>query len=180
MKLKKIIATVTIGAVMLGSLTACGSKSDSTTAATEAATSAEESSAASSGNGFVSINGTDLALDMNWNDVKDKLGSETKPADTIQPCDGGDYIQIMHHFDGITVTTLRDETIIGLEPAEGSTEVLVMGKVKKGDNLETIKSALGTPSSESDGMLVYNAGNASVMLYLDNDALTSFAFMKAQ
>ncbi|MBQ6230752.1 MAG: hypothetical protein IJJ74_06500 [Eubacterium sp.] len=182
MKLKRFIAALATGVVLIGSLAACGSKSDDKKK-TEATTAATEQQNTASADAFLSYNGVELKLNAAWADVKDKLGSETAPSETITPCDGGDYIQIMHYYNGMVVTTLRDETIVMLSmdmSLEGN-DALLNGKIKKGDSLDAVKEALGAPASEDAGMLVYNMGNATVMIYLDdnNTAVTGANLMKA-
>lgn len=182
MKLKRFIAALATGVVLIGSLAACGSKSDDKKK-TEATTAATEQQNTASADAFLSYNGVELKLNAAWADVKDKLGSETSPSETIQPCDGGDYIQIMHFYKGLTVTTLRDETIVMLavDSAADSSDAALNGKIKKGDSVDAVKEAFGAPASEDAGMLVYNMGNATVMIYLDdnNTAVTGVNLMKA-
>ena len=186
MKLKKILTTITVGALLMGTLVACGEKKDDTAAQTTAAAettaaAGEETTAAavSADNPYISFNGVDVQIGMNWADIKDKLGSETKPVDEIKPCDGGDYIQIMHYFDGLTVTTLRDETVVTLSTEDGGDGATLMGQVKKGDSIDAVKSAMGEPDSIDEYQMNYTKGNASVFVYLENNVVRAVAFMKA-
>ena len=189
MRLKKAILTAACGALLLGALTACGSDKETTTAtATTAAeatteagaeTGATEAPAASADAMAVSFNGVDIAMNADWNSVKDGLGAETKPADTIQPCDGGDYIQIIHYYDGLEVTTLRDETVVGLSiPMDSGSKATIKG-IKIGDSADAVKSAMtGTISNENDSMISYDTPDANVMFYLENGAVTGAMMMR--
>ncbi len=172
MKIKGVLAALVVGVLAVGMLTACGSKEEDGPDTTKTETATPEGA-------YVSYNGTNVAIDMPFADVKDGLGTETKPAETIEPCGGGDYIQEMHFYDGLTVNTLRGETVIGVEiPADGGSSALMMGKVKKGDSAEDAKAALGTPASEDEYTLSYSIGNSSVMLYIDQGSVTSMGIMK--
>ena len=189
MRLKKAILTAACGALLLGALTACGSDKETTTAAattaaeatTEAGadTGATEAPAASADATAVSFNGVDIAMNADWNSVKDGLGAETKPAETIQPCDGGDYIQIIHYYDGLEVTTLRDETVVGLSIPMGSGSKATIKGIKIGDSADAVKSAMtGTISNEDDSMISYDTPDANVMFYLENGAVTGAMMMR--
>ena len=181
MRLKKAFLTAACGAVLLGALTACGSDKETTTAANTTAetTAAVEASAPAEGATAVTFNGTDVAMNADWNSVKDGLGAEAKPAETIQPCDGGDYIQIIHFYDGLEVTTLRDENVVGLSIPIGSTSTASIKGVKIGDSAEAVKSAMtGTISNETEDMISYDTSDANVMFYLENGAVTGAMMMK--
>lgn len=181
MKLKKLLLTVTAGTLLLASLTACGSKNDKKDKQTTTENQnilVNDDDATGSG-AYMSFNGTDLQVGTVWNDVKDSLGSEAKPSETIEPCGGGDYIQIVHFYDGLTVTTLRDETIVSLEiPMDGESTAAVNGTVTKGSSADDVKAALGdTPNMEDEYMISYTFGNVQVNINLDNGKVNSAMFM---
>ncbi len=179
MKLKKTLVTLAACALMLGSLTACGDKKEETTAAAQETTAAAEKSE-NAGEVFMTFNGVDVHIRADFASIKDSLGTEVKPAETIEPCDGGDYIQIMHYYDGLTITTLRDEIVIGLEIADGNGAPALMGKVKVGDTPDAVKSALGDPENEDEFSLSYNIDGAQVMVYLDNGAVSGSIVINMQ
>ena len=193
MRLKKLILTTVTGACLMGALTACGdSKKDDTTAATtqaaaettaEAATEAatEATSTVASDTGFISYNGVELKPGMVWADVKDSLGSESKPMEKIEPCGGGDYIQELYFYDGLEVFTLRSETIISINTPmdDGSNSALAGGKIKKGDSIDTVKEAFGEPTSEDEWQAFYEYGDNTMMFYLDNGVVTGFIFLQS-
>ena len=197
MKLKKSILTISAGALLAFSLTACGGgkkASETTTAATTTAAATEAAQTAantgdtapetdapdiSADNHYISFNGVDLKVGMTWDDAKDSLGSEVKPMEKIEPCGGGDYIQEMYFYDGLTVTTLRSETIVGIEvPMDTESSAAAGGQIKKGDSLEQIKEAFGEPSMEDEYMLVYEGANDSLYFPIDNNTVTSIAIRK--
>ena len=178
MKFKKLALTITIGALLIGSAAACGKASP---AASEAATEAATENEYNADDYFVSFNGANLNLGMEFAKVKDMLGSETKPAETIEPCDGGDYIQEMHFYDGLTVNTLRGETIIGLEvPQDGGDGAMMQGKVKKGATVDEVKKQLGNPENEDEYSLSYTIGTASLMIYLSDGVVSGSMAMSFQ
>lgn len=167
--MKKVTKALSLALAAIITLTACGG----------AGKSGGSGAGSSEGSGaFVTYEGTNVTVGGEFEGIKDKLGTETKPMETIEPCDGGDYIQIMHYYDGITVTTLRDEKVISIEPAEGgSKEILIQGKVKMGDSADDVKKALGDPENESDGMMSYTVEGTSVMIYLEGDSVSGFMYM---
>ncbi len=197
-RFKKIAAIAMLGIMSASVLCSCGQEKEEATTVeetttveevtTEADAEAEEASddsADSEGTtlteSFVTFNGTDVHIGDAYDDIKDKLGDETKPSEKIEPCDGGDYIQIMHYFDGFTLTTLRDEKVIGLElPRDGAGDVAINGKVKKGDTAETVKEALGTPASEDEYSINYNADKANLMIYTENGTVVGAMFMSME
>lgn len=190
--MKKKIIFAAVAAMMMGAMAGCGSSNAETTAASEAeattvadAENSEDTSAAESGetssadNGFVNFGGNDYKIGDDWNAVKDNLGSESKPSETIEPCDGGDYIQIMHYYDGLCVTTLRDEKIISLsQEGEATDSILIMGKVKIGDSVDSAKEAIGEPDSSDEYQLNYSKGSSDVMVYIENNAVSGFNIME--
>ena len=190
--MKKKIIFAAVAAMMMGAMAGCGSSNAETTAASEAeattaadAENSEDTSAAESGetssadNGFVNFGGNDYKIGDDWNAVKDNLGSESKPSETIEPCDGGDYIQIMHYYDGLCVTTLRDEKIISLsQEGEATDSILIMGKVKIGDSVDSAKEAIGEPDSSDEYQLNYSKGSSDVMVYIENNAVSGFYIME--
>ena len=171
-RLKKAAVLAATTAILTASLCACGGeKKEDTTAAAATEAAAQDETAASAV--FFTINGAEVRMGAAWADIKDSLGAETKPSDTIQPCDGGDYIQIVRYYEGAELTTLRDETVIGISMTmDGGGDVAIMGKVKKGDTTDAAKSALGTPASEDEGMMSYDMNGDNLMIYLENGAVT--------
>ena len=193
MKIRNCFVAAAMGIMLLGSITACGSKEEATTeAATQANTQAatEEATEAASPSRddsstvdefFITFQGVDISTGMTFADIKDKLGNEVKPSETIEPCDGGDFIQIMHFYDGLTVTTLRDEIVHSLELQEaGANDALIQGKLKIGDQVEEVKRILGKPENEDEYAVSYTIGTANVMIYLTDGKISGFMVMNYQ
>ncbi len=191
MKLKKLALTITAGALLAGALTACGGDKNTTetTAGKAAATEAPADTAAdtaeagkaeaATGAYHITYNGIDLKTGMVWADVKDSLGSETKPMERIEPCGGGDYIQEMYFYDGVTINTLRSETIVGIEvPMDTAGDsALAAGQIKKGDSADKIKEVLGEPTREDEYQVVYESDTDSLFFFIDNGTITGFSIM---
>ena len=187
MRIKKFLVTVTVGVLLLGSLAACGKKDDdkkeSTTAATNAPTEDENSLSPddnTTDGAYVSYNGVNLQINQVFDEVKDKLGAETKPAETIEPCGGGDYIQVIHFYDGFELTTLRDETIVNMSiPMDTNSPATVNGAFTNGASVADIKAVLGDkPDMEDADMISYSLGNAQVNIYLTDGVMNGCSFMK--
>ncbi|SEF86048.1 hypothetical protein SAMN04487934_10491 [Eubacterium ruminantium] len=183
MKIKKLLLTALTGALLLGSLTACGSKDDDKKESTTAATTEKKAEATTDDNkaegAFISFNGVDLQGGQVFDDVKDKLGAETKPSDRIEPCGGGDYIQIIHYYDGLELTTLRDEKIVGLSiPMDSKSTAAINGKITNGASAADIKAVLGDkPDMEDADMISYSFGKTQVNFYFSNGAMNGCNFM---
>lgn len=106
-------------------MVACGNKKQSDKSKTK-----EAADDTSSSEVFFTVNGVEVKQGAVWADVKDTLGDEAKPSDTIEPCDGGDYIQIIHYYKGAEITTLRDENIIGISMTTDSKDVYANASVR--------------------------------------------------
>lgn len=178
MRFRKTALVIISSFVLALGVSACGKKAEEQTTA---ATVTESADNATQPDGvFFTYNGTNIAMGAKWDDVKSGLGSEAKPSEKIEPCDGGDYIQIIHYYQGMEVTTLRDETVIGISLSNDSDgDVAVMGKAKKGDKTEDVKAALGDPVSEDEYSLNYEYGNYNLMIYIENGVVTGSMCMAA-
>ena len=184
MRIKKLLATVTVGVLLLGSLAACGKKDDDKKESTTAATTEDENLLTPDDNtsdgAFISYNGVNLSINQTFDEVKDKIGAETKPAETIEPCGGGDYIQVIHFYEGLEVTTLRDETIVNMSiPMDTNSPATINGAFTNGASVADIKAALGDkPDMEDADMISYTSGSAQVNIYLTDGVMNGCSFMK--
>ncbi len=119
---------------------------------------------------YVLFNGTKVASGMLFTDVKDSLGDEVRPSESIGSCDeNSDFLDTMHYYDGLIVTEDKDGVIRDLESNEGN-KVLVNGKVKIGDEVSFAIEALGEPSAplgEDDVSINYSTEQAIVMLFFE-------------
>ena len=84
MKIKKKHLLTVLCFILAASLCGCGQDKDKK----DAKKTNEASSEA-----YLSYNGTDIVMGSSFDAIKDKLGNETAPSETIQPCDGGDYVK---------------------------------------------------------------------------------------
>ena len=173
MKIKKFHLLTVLCLILAASLCGCGKDKDKKD---------NDSSAGASSEAYLSYNGTNIVMGSSFDSIKDKLGNETQPSQTIQPCDGGDYVTTIYFYDGIEITKLeRDGSIVNLSlTMDGNSDASICGKVKKGDSTDSVKEALGTPESEDEYMLSYTIGTSSVVIYTDNGVVTGAAFFSAQ
>ena len=125
---------------------------------------------------YILCRGTKLAVGMQFADVKDGLGAETRPADVILPCDGGDaYKDTIHYFGTLAVTEDKDGVIAQLEISdlyETEGDAALMGKIKIGSTQADAIAALGEPSTplaDDDYALTYDLANGVVLVFLSPD-----------
>ena len=125
---------------------------------------------------YILCSGTKLAVGMQFADVKDGLGAETRPADVILPCDGGDaYKDTIHYFGTLAVTEDKDGVIAQLEISdlyETEGDAALMGKIKIGNTQAEAIAALGEPSTplaDDDYALTYDLENGVVLVFLSPD-----------
>ena len=125
---------------------------------------------------YILCSGTKLAVGMQFADVKDGLGAETRPADVILPCDGGDaYKDTIHYFGTLAVTEDKDGVIAQLEISdlyETEGDAALMGKIKIGSTQAEAIAALGepsTPMADDDYALTYDLENGVVLVFLSPD-----------
>ena len=188
MRLKKYMLVICAGAFLAAGLCACGDNKNETTATTasttteavtEAATTAEVTAESatteaseqktSATEAFFTLNEVDAKVGMSFADIKDKLGDEIKPAESVIPCGAGET-QVFHYYDGfVVVETEKEGVITGLELTEGNNaNAAFMGKVKVGDTPEQVKAAIGDPKDEDEYCLSYHIGDADVSVNLEN------------
>ena len=173
MKIKKINLLVALCFILAASLCGCGKDKDKKD---------KESSSKASSGAYVTYNGTDVVIGSSFDSIKDKLGTEASPSQTIEPCDGGDYVTTIYFYDGLEITKLeRDGSIVNIALNMGSNDdALICGKVKKGDSVDSVKEALGTPDSEDEFSINYTIETSPVCIYLDNGVVTGATIFSAQ
>ena len=173
MKIKKTHLLTVLCFILAASLCGCGKDKDKKDAKNQNEASSEA---------YLSYNGTDIVMGSSFDAIKDKLGNETAPSETIQPCDGGDYVTTIYFYEGIEVTKLeRDGSIVNIALSmNGNSDASICGKIKKGDSTDSVKEAFGTPASEDEYMLNYTIGTSSVVIYTDNGVVTGAALFPAQ
>lgn len=127
---------------------------------------------------FITFNGQNIKVGVPFTEMKDKLGEETQPAETIDSCDeGSDWKQTMHFYGGVIVTEDKDGNIDGVQVQEG--DAALMGKIKIGASKDDVKAVLGEPDTDESWGLYYTKANPSVNIYLDEETglISGFALM---
>ena len=166
MSFKKILC-VLLAVLLLAALFAGCKKTEEKTDPTEA----EEEGV------FVTVNGFNLKVGVAYADVKDKLGKETAPAETIDSCDpDSDWKQTMHFYDGVIVTEDKDGNIDGIQVQEGDSAL--MGKIRIGATKEEVKAVLGEPDTDAEWGIYYES-DPMINFYLDEETglISGFAVM---
>ena len=123
---------------------------------------------------YILCNGTKVTVGMPFSDVKDGLGTETRPADVVLPCDGSDaYKDTIHYYGTLAVTENISGVISNLEISdlyETEGDAALMGKIKIGNTQAEAIAALGEPSSplaDDDYALTYELEDGVVLVFLD-------------
>lgn len=126
---------------------------------------------------FVTMNGFNLKVGVPYADVKDKLGKEIAPAETIDSCDpNSDWKQTMHFYEGVIVTEDKDGNIDGIQVQEG--DAALMGKIRIGATKEDVKAVLGEPDTDAEWGIYYES-DPMINFYLDEETglISGFAVM---
>ncbi len=125
---------------------------------------------------YILCSGTKLAVGMQFADVKDGLGAETRPADVILPCDGSDaYKDTIHYYGTLAVTEDINGVIAQLEISDlygDEGDAALMGKIKIGNTQAEAIAALGEPTrpmADDDYALTYDLENGVVLVFLSPD-----------
>ncbi len=127
---------------------------------------------------FITYNGQNIKTGVPFTEMKDKLGKETQPAETIDSCDeGSDWKQTMHFYEGVIVTENKDGIIDGVQVQEGDSAL--MGKIKIGASKDDAKALLGEPDTDQSWGLYYTNSNPQITVYLDEETgvISGFALM---
>ena len=125
-------------------------------------------------NAYFTVNGTKVAPGMKLADVKDSLGKEIQPSETIQPCDPTmENPTVEYYYNGIQITTSQEDVITMVDvriPEEGTCEALFAGEIKLGDPVDSIKECLGEGDDDDEVALTYHPGdNSIIMVYKDDE-----------
>ena len=170
--MKKVLS-ILLAVLLLATLfVGCNNGRKNTDASEEKEQSSEEEGI------FVTYNGQNIKVGVPFTDMKDKLGKETQPAETIDSCDeGSDWKQTMHFYDGMIVTENKDGIIDGLQVQEG--DAALMGKIKIGASKEDVKAVMGEPDTDESWGIYYENTNPTVNFYLDDETglISGFALM---
>ena len=135
---------------------------------------------------YLAYNGTNVQPGMAFADVKDGLGEESKPAETIGSCDeNSDWTETTHYYPGFVLTEDNEGNITGFTISEYEFEgkdASLNGQLKLGATLEeakaVLKDVLGDPDTEDETSIYYNAGPwVGVMLDEDSKTVNSIMVM---
>ena len=124
---------------------------------------------------YFTYNDATFTLGETFESVKDKLGAETKPAETTQACDpNSDFAITMHFYDGITVSEENKGIIYTVEISQwevgDNQDAALNGSVRLGGTPEDVTAALGEPESTDEyGGMYYTIGEFSVSIYTDDE-----------
>ena len=112
---------------------------------------------------FVTVNGTELRIGVPYAELKDKLGSEIKPAEEVLACDpSSDWKQTMHFYQGVTVSEDKDGLVNSIQIEGG--DAAILGKIGVGSTREEAKAVLGQPDEEDGWSLFYSSLQPQIML----------------
>ena len=144
---------------------------------------AETETAAAEEGVYVSINEVKVHTGQAYADVKDALGDEIKPSETIESCDpDSDWVQIMHYYAGTIVSEDKDGNIMSIEvtdreQASDAAFLCAPDPVRLGDKFEDVKTIIGEPDQEDEYSLFYTSGDPMIYIYLDENAGTVTGIM---
>ena len=119
----------------------------------------------------VELNGATFMIDEKYEDVKKRLGSEVRPAQTYTPCGGSDDEQVTtHYYDGYELEETHDgivyhAKISGIDNPDSKATV---AGIKIGDTPDKVRSTFATkPDSDSEYTINYVFGKIFVSFGLD-------------
>ena len=143
---------------------------------TPARTESSSSIAAAEGM-YMLVNGTEIALGMNYADVREGLGAETAPEQEFGSCDEDpSALKTVHFYPDLTVTEDSNGVICGIELNslfEGEGDSALIGKVTLGTTLDEAVAVLGEPENyplaEDDYALIYREDGQVIYVFLDVD-----------
>ena len=122
---------------------------------------------------WFTLNGTEIHMGVPYAELKEKLGDEAKPSETIEACDpSSDWVQIVHFYPGITVNEDKNGNVFGIELGEynvGPGDAVINGTLKVGvSTRDDVVSVLGEPEPNEYGMF-YNWNGYMLAVYLDEE-----------
>ena len=122
---------------------------------------------------WFTLNGVEIHLGVPYAELKEKLGDEAKPSETIEACDpNSDWVQIQHYYPGITVSEDKDGNVFGIELSEwavGPGDATLNGVLKVGvSTREDVVKALGEPEPNEYGIF-YDWNDYRLAIYLNEE-----------
>ena len=117
-------------------------------------------------------NGVEIHMGVPFAELAEKLGSESKPSETIESCDpGSDWVQIQHYYPGITVHEDKDGNVFGVEMSEWNVpsagDLTMNGVLKLHESTrDDVVAALGEPEPNEYGIF-YDFDGYTLCINLD-------------
>lgn len=183
---KKAIALGMAG-IMAVSFAACAKTEETTqasqteaTAATDATEATQESQGsqeskdtpAEADKFYFIINGYNLKIGDTFEDVKDKLGKEIKPAEDIGACDPQGRSDFAYFYDGVEVTVHFDGKVTRMYVDEENKGAATLAGIALGDSVDKVKSTLGEPTGEDESSIDYMNDKINMTIRLEGGIVT--------
>lgn len=176
--MKKTVA-ILLTLLMLAALLAACAKTEQPAGTQAPETKAPETEAVPEGV-YVAFNGVNLVPGGPFAELKDKLGAETKPAETIDSCDeNSDWQQTSHYYGDVRITENKDGMVEGIE-VSGSSDAALNGVIRIGTTADEVKAVLGEPGTDQPWGLYYE-DLPMVNVFLDEETgkVTGFMVMNS-
>ena len=129
----------------------------------------------------ISLNGAQVKIGEKMDDVKAKMGTEVKPAQSYTPCGGSDDAQnITHYYDGLELEETPEgifyhARVSGYDHPDS--KAMICG-IKLGDSPETVKEMFETkPETDSEYTINYTFGTIAVSFGLDFEGTGNVNYM---
>ncbi len=179
MNAKKFLAVVLM-MLLVFTFAACGSSDSGDGGSDSGAPTAET---AIPQEAFLTMNGTEVHIGDNFANVDGKIGEETKPSETIQPCNPNlEKPTVEHYYEGVHITTTEDGIIatVSMDVRDGECDSAFGGKVKLHDPISGVKEILGEPEADNEDemfLTYYFGDDCNIMFYKDeagNETMDGF------
>ena len=180
--MKKKWLVLLLALVMVFTMAACGSNDEPSEDQTEPQDQTEPADTANAETAlpqeaYVLMNGVEVRVGDQIADIEDKIGEQTQPSETIQPCDPeAEDPTVEYYYPGVKITTNMDGVIavLSLDERNGETDSAFLGTVKLGDPVDGIKAVLGE-GEEDDMFLQYQYGDTDgILVYKDEEGNDTF------
>jgi len=120
-------------------------------------------------------NGITLTPGDDWVSVKESLGEEQSYHEE-ESCEFDGFDRTYDYSDIVIYTKDPEDTEVLSVIDVASEDLSSPEGIKIGMNADDIREILGEPDDEYFGAYVYNKGSTQLLLYLDNNVLTTFSY----
>ena len=155
--MKKLLVII-MALIMVFTMASCGGNSEK----------AEPQGDASSKDLYAVVNGQEVRLGDSFDEIREGLGEEAKPAEEVEPCDGDtDWLKTIHFYNGISIHHNKDGIVENIDINTydvGEGDALFMGSVKLGDSVDSIKEIFGEPRQEDEWSMDYMIGDVYLLV----------------